>query len=358
MMFSNTPKTLYRFGMIVYVFATAPFATGAQQKIPWEAAVTPSELNVYTDASTSTRVAMVLKQNYWVNVVLEVNSSGIAWCRIEMPGEAEPAGYVLCKELQQRGIAPKASIHSDPNEGSPRENDVTAISSPPKSTEKTSTAGGALTNVDIFDMNKAGLPSEVLIAKIKSSVCNFDTSPAQLQQLKSAGVPDAVILAMVEAPVGELKPVAVATTPVAAVNPATMADPPPPPSPMTAPDTSAANLTIPTNSTVFIEPMNGFETYLAAALRKKKVPLVVINNKEKADFVITGASDTKKAGWAKIVFMGNLHSDEEASVAMVNNKTGTVVFAYAVNKKNTLHGQQTSAEACAKHLKGRIEGRE
>lgn len=74
------------------------------------------------------------------------------------------------------------------------------------------------------------------------------------------------------------------------------------------------------------------------------------SHKEKADFVITGASDTKKAGWAKIVFMGNLHSDEEASVAMVNNKTGTVVFAYAVNKKNTLHGQQTSAEACAKHL--------
>lgn len=83
-----------------------------------------------------------------------------------------------------------------------------------------------------------------------------------------------------------------------------------------------------------------------------------ISSREKADFVITGASDTKKAGWAKIVFMGNLHSDEEASVAMVNNKTGTVVFAYAVNKKNTLHGQQTSAEACAKHLKSRIEGKE
>ena len=104
--------------------------------------------------------------------------------------------------------------------------------------------------------------------------------------------------------------------------------------------------------------MNGFETYLAAVLGKKKVPLVVISDKEKADFVITGASDTKKAGWAKIVIMGNLHSDEEASVAMVNNKTGTVVIAYAVNKKNTPHGQQTSAEACAKHLKGGIEGKE
>ena len=175
-------------------------------------------------------------------------------------------------------------------------------------------------------MNKAGLSSGVLVAKIKTSVCNFDTSSAQLQQLKAAGVPDGVILAMVEAPVGGAKPVVVTATPVEAVKPAPIVDAPAvaaPSSPGAVPETSAANLAIQTGSTVFIEPMNGFETYLAAALAKKKVPLVVISNKEKADFVITGASDTKKAGWAKIVFMGNLHSDEEASVAMVNNRTGT-----------------------------------
>jgi hypothetical protein len=56
--------------------------------------------------------------------------------------------------------------------------------------------------------------------------------------------------------------------------------------------------------------------------------------------------------------MGNLHSDEEASITMVNAKTHAVVFAYAVNKKNTLHGEQTSAEACAKHLKQKMEGHE
>jgi hypothetical protein len=358
MIFSNSAKTSYRFGLLVCVLAVAPLATKAQQKILWEAAVTPSELNVYADASTTARVAMVLKQNYWVNVILELNSSGIDWCRIEMPGEAEPSGYVFCKELQHRGPAPKASIHSGPYEGSPRGNDVTAISSPPNSSEQAPIAGGAITDADILNMNKAGLPSSVLVAKIKSSACNFDTSPAQLQKLKAGGVPDDVILAMVEAPVGEPKPVTVAATPVVVANRAPIADPPAPSSPATAPDTSSADLTIPTNSTVFIEPMNGFETYLSAALAKKKVPLVVVTNKEKADFLITGASDTKKAGWAKIVFMGDLHSDEEASVAMVNNKTSTVVFAYAVNKKNTLHGQQTSAEACAKHLKGRIEGKE
>ena len=35
----------------------------------------------------------------------------------------------------------------------------------------------------------------------------------------------------------------------------------------------------------------------------------------------------------------------------MNLETSEVVFAYAVNKKNSLHGRQTAAEACAKHLK-------
>lgn len=108
-------------------------------------------------------------------------------------------------------------------------------------------------------------------------------------------------------------------------------------------------------SKVFIEPMDGFETYLAAAFEKKKVPLVMVSDKDKADYIITGNAEHKPAGWAKVIFMGNIHSDEQASVSMVNTKTTEVVFAYAVNKKNTLHGMQTSAEACAKHLKERIE---
>lgn len=49
------------------------------------------------------------------------------------------------------------------------------------------------------------------------------------------------------------------------------------------------------------------------------------------------------------------YSDNAASMQMVDQKTGAVVFAYAVNKKNTLHGQQTTAEACAKHLKEQLE---
>lgn len=108
-------------------------------------------------------------------------------------------------------------------------------------------------------------------------------------------------------------------------------------------------------SKVYVESMNGFETYITAALEKKKVPLTVVSDESLADYVITGNAEHLKAGWAKMVFMGNIHSDEQASVSMVSTKTKEVVFAYAVNKKNTLHGQQTSAEACAKHLKEKME---
>jgi hypothetical protein len=57
-----------------------------------------------------------------------------------------------------------------------------------------------LTNTDILEMLKAGLAADIIVAKIKSSPMNFDTSPAALAELKAANVPDAVILAMVNGP--------------------------------------------------------------------------------------------------------------------------------------------------------------
>ena len=55
-----------------------------------------------------------------------------------------------------------------------------------------------LTNKDVSELLNAGLSSEVVIAKIKSSPCSFETSPEQLKELKAANVPDGVILAMVQ----------------------------------------------------------------------------------------------------------------------------------------------------------------
>ena len=121
---------------------------------------------------------------------------------------------------------------------------------------------------------------------------------------------------------------------------------------------NSVSVNLPAGSTVYIEPMNGFENYLAAALQKKKVQVTVVADRDAADFVVTGSSQHEKAGWAKIAFQHDIHSDDQASISVVNRKTSAVVFAYAVNKKNTWHGDQTTAEACAKHLQSHIEGKE
>jgi hypothetical protein len=120
---------------------------------------------------------------------------------------------------------------------------------------------------------------------------------------------------------------------------------------------SEEKTTIPAGAKVFLEPMGGFETYLKAAMTKKKVPLQIVEDKAQADFVITGHSDSQKASTAKKVIMGNWHSNEDASINVANIKTGEVVFAYEAHKDSSAHGQQSTAEACAKHLKEKIQGK-
>ncbi len=115
--------------------------------------------------------------------------------------------------------------------------------------------------------------------------------------------------------------------------------------------------TIPAGAKVFLEPMGGFETYLKTAMNKKKVPLQIVEDKAQADFVITGHSESQKASTAKKAIMWNWHSNEDASINVSNIKTGEVVFAYEAHKDSSAHGQKSTAEACAKHLKDKIEGK-
>jgi len=120
-----------------------------------------------------------------------------------------------------------------------------------------------------------------------------------------------------------------------------------------APDVHSSTA-IPAGSKVYVAPMDGFETFLKAALEKKEVPLVVVEDKDKADFEITGASSSQKASAAKKIIMLNWHSREEASINVANIKTGEIVFAYSAHKESSAHGKKSSAEACAKHLKDKI----
>jgi hypothetical protein len=50
---------------------------------------------------------------------------------------------------------------------------------------------------------------------------------------------------------------------------------------------------IKSGSSVYIEPMGGYETYLAAAIVKKQVPLSVVADKDKADYIITSCQPSR-----------------------------------------------------------------
>lgn len=71
---------------------------------------------------------------------------------------------------------------------------------PAANAAKSQSVSPALTNKDVLDMVKAGLTPDIIVAKIRSSETNFDTTPAALAELKAANVPDNVILAMVKGP--------------------------------------------------------------------------------------------------------------------------------------------------------------
>jgi len=109
---------------------------------------------------------------------------------------------------------------------------------------------------------------------------------------------------------------------------------------------------IPAYAKVNVAPMDaGFENYIIAGFRSKKVPLMVVMDRSKADYEISGVSESEKAGWAKMLFLGSQQSNEQASIKIVDLKTGAVIFGYSVHKVNSVRGRQSAGEACAKHIK-------
>lgn len=55
-----------------------------------------------------------------------------------------------------------------------------------------------LTNKEIIEMTKAGLGQKVILDKIKSTSCEFDSSSKALVELKKAGVEDEIISEIIE----------------------------------------------------------------------------------------------------------------------------------------------------------------
>ena len=114
------------------------------------------------------------------------------------------------------------------------------------------------------------------------------------------------------------------------------------------------DVTIPRNSRVYLAPMDGFETYLAAAMRKKEVPLLMVTDRDQADFEITGIHDVKDAGWAKTIFVSP-NPSASASIQVVNLKTKVIVYADSSHRTTANRGERSTAEKLAKYLKKKIE---
>lgn len=111
-----------------------------------------------------------------------------------------------------------------------------------------------------------------------------------------------------------------------------------------------------TGARVYIVPNQGFEDSLSAAITKKKVPIVVVEKESTAQFKVESTIDFKKGSTARAIFLGpaNDGAATTASVRVVDEASGAVVFAYNVRKYGNTNTQSTS-EAFAKHLKGFIE---
>lgn len=76
---------------------------------------------------------------------------------------------------------------------------VLGLSPAAKTIQQSQGSSTALSNQDVLGMIKAGLAPDLIIAKIKSSGGNFDTSPETMKKLQIDGVPGEIIMAMIVA---------------------------------------------------------------------------------------------------------------------------------------------------------------
>jgi hypothetical protein len=107
---------------------------------------------------------------------------------------------------------------------------------------------------------------------------------------------------------------------------------------------------IKSGATVYIEPADGFETYLAAAMIEYKVPLVVVTDKDKAGYIIRcNAQGTQQAGGGAIgsIMGGSSWSEVGASFSVIDSQSSQVIFAGSASRERSLKG---AAQVCAGYL--------
>jgi hypothetical protein len=234
-------------------------------------------------------------------------------------------------------------------------------------------------NAAIIKLTTSGLSEDLIITTINSSPGTYDTSADGLIALKTAGVSDriiTVILTKANAPVAPAvqpqQTLAIPTVPQTVSVDTPNSD-------STEPGTAKGSKPIHAGSRIVIAPMGGFETYFAAAVREKKVPITLTLDKTSAEFYVvstdtewqgfvygSGGTANFSHGTGSASYGSSASSTRglEASIMLIDAHSKDIVWAYEVHKSShgslffgTLgaRGKQSIAEACAKHLKEYIE---
>jgi hypothetical protein len=101
---------------------------------------------------------------------------------------------------------------------------------------------------------------------------------------------------------------------------------------------------IKSGATIYIEPADGYETELAAAMMKKHVPLVVVADQKMADYILRGSlrktdyNENLRSAW----------SATSASIAVIDARSSQIVFAAkASSNRDRINGL---ADNCADQL--------
>jgi hypothetical protein len=93
---------------------------------------------------------------------------------------------------------------------------------------------------------------------------------------------------------------------------------------------------------VYIEPMQGLEGYLSVAFERKHVGLAPVVSDAHATYVLHLYWGSEDAAGKNVK-----HADGTPTLQLIERSSGTVVFAYPLNRANTWHGEKVTAETFA-----------
>jgi hypothetical protein len=97
---------------------------------------------------------------------------------------------------------------------------------------------------------------------------------------------------------------------------------------------------------VYIEPMQGLDGYLSVAFERKHVGLAPVVSDAHATYVLHLYWGSEDPAGKNVK-----HVDGTPTLQLIERSSGTVVFAYPLNRANTWHGEKVTAETFASQVR-------